>query len=95
MNFNSNEYFHLKRKETGEALDIKRTYKWILNSMPYDDFVKLMKLSFINKTPREYKFTYHYEMSPKNDTPAAREKYIKYLCFKLYQNLCTGGVELV
>ncbi len=95
MEFNSEEYFHLKGKETGEALDLKKTFKWILTTMPYDDFKKLAKLSFTNKrVDAPYDFRYIYDKSPEKDTPRAREDYLKYLAFKLYQNLTCDGVEL-
>ena len=93
MELNDEEFFHLKGKETGEAFDLKRFSKWVLNSMPYDEFRKLMKLSFINNmVDVPYDFTYEY--LPKYDTPKARENYLKYLAYKLYQNLCTEGIEL-
>lgn len=97
MKFNQDEYLRLKGRETGEAFNIKASFKWILHTMPYDDFVKFAKLTFIDKMPghTEYKFTYSYLVTPEWDTPAARENYIKYLFFKLYQNLTTDGIELV
>lgn len=95
MEFNNEEFFHLKGKETGEAFDLKRFSKWIINSMPYDEFRKFAKLSFINKRVDDtYDFDYIYHVIPANDTPRTRENYLKYLAYKLYQNLCTDGVEL-
>lgn len=97
MIFNNEEYFYLKGKETGEALDLKKTLKWITIAMPYDDFKKLAKLSFINKRVDGdviYEFEYSYHTPPERDTPRKRENYLKFLAFKLYQNLTTEGIEL-
>lgn len=95
-NINFEEFTHLKHNEEGEAFDLKRFYKWLLNSMPYEDFVNFAKITFVNKIPNTtfYDFTYHYEISPKVDTPRTREKFLKYLAYKLYQNLSTEGIEL-
>lgn len=86
---------HLKNKKTGEAFDLKRARKWLVNSLPYPDFVKLTTVKFINnRVAKPYTFSYIYNISAKDDTPARREKYLEYLYYKIYQNLATEGIEL-
>lgn len=85
----------LKGKETGERLDLKQTYKWVLNEMSYEDFCKLFILRFKDEHYGEevdYEFEYSYR--PEIDSKEAREEYLKYLAYKLIQNLATSGVEL-
>ena len=64
--------------------------------MPYEDFVKIVKIIFVNKIPNTtiYEFTYEYRVQPEKDTPKAREDFLKYLAYKVYQNLLTEGIEL-
>lgn len=86
----------LKGKETGERLDLKQTYEWILNEMSYEDFRKLAELRFKDCQPchTEYEFSYRYMTDEKHDSKKTREEYLKYLAYKLIQNLATEGVEL-
>lgn len=95
INHTYEEIMHLKHKEKDEHFDLKRMHKWILSSMPYDDFCKFARLNFkCNRTNDPYPFSYSYVVEPKDDTPKAREDYLKYLAYKLYQNLSTKGIEL-
>lgn len=82
--------FKLHEGEDGERLNLKRTYDWILNEMSYEDFRRLAVLRF--RGP--YSFRYAYMVSKEKDTPKAREDYLKYLMYKLVQNLETPSVEL-
>ena len=84
----------LKGKEEGERLDLKLTYKWILNEMSYEDFRKLFVLRFENKRYDEVEYTFEYSYRPGKDSAEARENFLKYLAYKLIQNLATNGVEL-
>ena len=95
-NINFEEFTHLKHNESGEAFDLKRFHKWVLYSMSYEDFVKFVKIIFVNKIPNTtiYEFTYEYRIEPERDTPRAREDFLKFLAYKLYQNLSTEGIEL-
>lgn len=81
----------LRAGEEGERLNLKSSYKWILHEMEYEDFVKFAQLHFetIN-----YPFSYRYMITKDYDTPKARENYLKYLMYKLYQNLETPDVRL-
>lgn len=95
INPNYDEMNHLKNNEEGEKFDLKRFHKWVINSMPYDDFCKFAKLRFMNnRVESSYLFEYNYLVEPKNDTPKAREEYLKYLAYKMYQNLATEGIIL-
>lgn len=86
----------LKNKEEGERLDIKRTYKWVLEEMEYEDFRKLAKLRFMNyRVHIPYDFEYNYLVEKKDDSRKSREDYLKYLAYKLVQNLATEDVELM
>ena len=84
----------LKGKELGERLDLKLTYKWILNEMSYEDFCKLFVLRFENKQYDKVEYTFEYRYRPEKDSTEARENFMKYLAYKLIQNLATNGVEL-
>lgn len=84
----------LKGKETGERLDLKQTYKWILNEMSYYDFCKLFVLRFENKRYDKVEYCFEYSYRPEKDSSEARENFLKYLAYKLIQNLATNGVEL-
>lgn len=84
----------LKGKEEGERLDLKLTYKWILNEMSYEDFCKLFVLRFENKRYDKVEYTFEYSYRPEMDSKEARENFLKYLAYKLIQNLATNGVEL-
>lgn len=85
----------LKGKEEGERLNLKQTYKWVLEEMSYEDFCKLATLGFMcHRTTSPYPFSYRYEVEEKDDSKKAREEYLKYLAYKLIQNLATDGVEL-
>lgn len=80
--------------EIGERANLKATYNWILEEMSYDDFYKLAKLMFYDHNC-DYPFDYRYMVNKKCDSKKAREEYIKYLAYKLLQNLDTDGVELI
>lgn len=83
----------LLRGEAGERVNLKRVWRWVLNEMEYEDFKAFAKLEFISMNP-EYPFSYQYRVSKENDSPKAREEYIKYLMYKLIQNLDTDDVKL-
>lgn len=84
----------LLKGETGERANLKAVYKWILKEMSYEDFSKLAKLTFYDHNGG-YPFEYKYMVDKKRDSKKAREEYIKYLAYKLIQNLDTEGVELM
>ena len=84
----------LKGKEMGERLDLKLTYKWILNEMSYEDFCKLFVLRFENKRYDKVEYCFEYSYITERDSKEARENFLKYLAYKLIQNLATNGVEL-
>lgn len=84
----------LKGKEMGERLDLRLTYKWILNEMSYYDFCKLFVLRFENKRYDKVEYTFGYNYRSEKDSKEARENFLKYLAYKLIQNLATNGVEL-
>jgi len=83
----------LLKGETGERANLKRAYKWVLNEMSYEDFSAFAKLEFVNTNP-PYPFNYQYRVEKEHDSPSAREDYLKYLMYKLIQNLDTKGVKL-
>lgn len=83
----------LLKGETGERVNLKRAYKWVLNEMNYEDFRAFAKLEFVNTNP-EYPFNYQYRVDEEHDSPTAREDYLKYLMYKLIQNLDTDSVKL-
>lgn len=90
------EIIYLINKKKGEAFDLKRARKWLVNSLPYPDFVKLTTVKFKNnRVTKSYTFGYIYNISAKDDTPAKREKYLEYLYYKIYQNLATEGIDLL
>ena len=84
----------LKGKEEGERLDLKQTYKWVLNEMSYEDFRKLFVLRFKNEQDGEVGYYFEYSYRAEKDNKKAREDYLKYLAYKLIQNLATNGIEL-
>ena len=84
----------LKGNELGERLNLKLTYKWILNEMSYEDFCKLFVLRFENKRYDKVEYCFEYSYRPEKDSKEARENFLKYLAYKLIQNLATNGVEL-
>lgn len=84
----------LKGKEMGERLDLKLTYKWILNEMSYEDFCKLFVLRFEKKRYDKVEYCFEYSYITEKDSKEARENFLKYLAYKLIQNLATNGVEL-
>ena len=84
----------LKGKEEGERLNLKLFYKWILNDMSYEDFCKLFVLRFENKRYDKVEYCFEYSYRPEQDSSEARENFLKYLAYKLIQNLATNGVEL-
>ncbi len=88
------DFMKLKHKETGEHLDIERTFEWMLKEMPREDFEKIARLGFRVKGPDGYNFCYQYRPGGK-DTPEARLDFIKYLLYKLVQNLSDERVELI
>lgn len=83
----------LLKGETGERANLKAVYKWILEEMSYEDFSKLAKLNFYEHNGG-YPFNYKYMVNKKADSKKAREEYIKYLAYKLIQNIATDYVEL-
>lgn len=83
----------LLKGETGERVNLKRAYKWVLNEMSYENFSAFAKLEFVSEKPF-YSFNYRYCIAKENDSPKAREDYLKYLMYKLIQNLDTKGVKL-
>lgn len=92
---NPDEFYFLKNNKTGERFDLKRAGKWIITGLPYDEFVKLTTIWFkYNRVPKPYRFDYRYDVLEKDDTTKRRIDYLEYLCYKIYQNLCTNGVEL-
>lgn len=83
----------LTKGETGERVNLKEAYKWILNNMSYEDFYKFAQLHCFSDRGA-YCFDYVYMVDKEHDTKKTREEYIKYLLYKLIQNLATPGVEL-
>lgn len=83
----------LLKGETGERANLKAVYKWILKEMSYEDFSKFARLNFYDYKGG-YPFDYRYMVDEKHDSKKAREEYIKYLAYKLIQNIATDGVEL-
>lgn len=83
----------LLKGETGERANLKAVYKWVLKEMSYEDFSKFAKLTFYDHNG-EYPFNYIYMVDKKHDSKKAREEYVKYLAYKLIQNIATDGVEL-
>ena len=83
----------LLKGETGERANLRAVYKWILEEMSYEDFSKLAKLNFYEHNCG-YPFSYQYMVDKKHDSKKAREEYIKYLAYKLIQNIATDGVGL-
>lgn len=83
----------LLKGETGERANLKATYKWILEEMDYEDFRKLARLNFHNNRAG-YPFVYTYMIDKERDNKKTREEYLKYLAYKLIQNIATDGVEL-
>lgn len=84
----------LLKGEIGERANLKAVYKWILTEMDYEDFEKLAKLTFYDHNGG-YPFEYKYRVDKKHDSKKGREEYMKYLAYKLLQNLDTEGVELM
>ena len=84
----------LLKGETGERANLKAVYKWILEEMSYEDFERLAKLTFYDHNGG-YPFEYKYMVDKEPDSKKAREEYIKYLAYKLIQNISTEGVELL
>lgn len=84
----------LLKGEIGERANLKATYKWILTEMDYEDFKRLAKLTFYDHNGG-YPFEYKYMVDKKHDSKKGREEYMKYLAYKLLQNLDTEGVELM
>lgn len=83
----------LLKGETGERANLKATYKWILEEMDYEDFRKLARLAFYDHNGG-YPFEYKYMVDKEHDSKKGREEYLKYLAYKLVQNITTDGVEL-
>ena len=79
--------------EEGERFNLKRSYKWILNEMSYKDFRAFATLHFVD-TRGGYSFDYKYMVEEEHDTPSAREDYLKYMMYKLVQNIETPSVKL-
>lgn len=84
----------LLKGETGERANLEAVYKWILWEMSYEDFSKLAKLTFYDHNGG-YPFEYKYMVDKKHDSKNSREECIKYLAYKLIQNIATEGVELM
>ena len=87
----------LKGNETGERLDIKQAYNWVLNEMKYKDFRALTELRFKDCRPyyTEHAFSYRYMIDEEHDSPEAREDYLKYYFYKLVQNTMDDGIEVM
>jgi len=83
----------LLKGEEGERVNLKRAYKWVLNEMEYEDFEAFAQLSFYDMTGM-YGFGYKYCVNKEHDSPSAREDYLKYLLYKLIQNIDTPHVKL-
>ncbi len=83
----------LHEGEEGERFNLKRSYEWILNEMSYKDFRAFATLRFVD-TGDGYNFSYKYMVTEEHDTPSAREDYLKYMMYKLVQNIETPAVEL-
>lgn len=86
--------YELKDGEEGERVNLKAAYKWLINDMSYQDFRAFATLRFTSKNST-YPFSYRYAVSKKNDSPRRREEYLKYLMYKLIQNIETPGVEIL
>lgn len=84
----------LMKEETGERVNLRAAYKWVLEEMSYEDFCKFAKLRCFSRTGG-YPFAYTYMVNKKADNKKTREEYIKYLMYKLIQNLDTPDVELI
>ena len=84
----------LKKGETGQRVNLRAAYKWVLEEMSYKDFCRFAKLRCFSRTGN-YPFSYTYMVSEKDDNKKTREEYIKYLMYKLIQNLDTPDVELI
>ncbi len=83
----------LKKGEDGERVNLKSAYTWMLREMSYKDFSEFARLHF-RETRRNYSFSYIYRVDEKHDSPSAREDYLKYLLYKLIQNLSTPNIAL-
>lgn len=95
MTIDYEKLMKLKGKEEGERLNLKQTYKWVLEEMSYEDFKKLTTLRFVcHRTNPAYPFQYEYMTDKKHDSKRAREDYLEYYMYKLIQNLMTEGIEL-
>ena len=90
------DILELKGDKKGERLDIKKTFKWIIEEMGYEDFKKLTTLSFTTTRGdgEPYDFDYRYMVSEMSDSKKARKDYLEYYMYKLVQNLMTDGVGL-
>lgn len=84
----------LIKGENGERVNLKRGYKWILNKMSYNDFRAAFVLRCVSTNP-SYPFIYKYMVMEEDDSPKAREEYLKYLMYKLVQNIETPSVKLM
>lgn len=84
------DFNELRKGESGERLNLKKSYEWVINEMDYKDFRRLAVLRFRGSCS----FRYKYMVDEEHDSPAAREDYLKYLMYKLIQNLETPSVEL-
>lgn len=84
----------LTKGETGERINLRAGFEWILEEMSYEDFCKFAKLRCFSRSGG-YLFDYNYRIDKKDDDKNTREEYIKYLMYKLIQNLDTPDVDLV
>lgn len=80
-------------KRLGEAAKPDEFFKWLYYEMDYDDFSAFAKLSFREKQSG-YAFNYRYMIERRKDSPKAREEYIRYLMWKLAQNVLDPNIEL-
>lgn len=62
--------------------------------MNYEDFCKLFVLRFENKRYDKVEYCFECSYRLEKDSKEARENFLKYLAYKLIQNLATNGVEL-
>ena len=87
------ELLKLKGDELGERLDINLSINWILEKMKYEDFVNFTRLNFWCKSVG-YSFNYEYKIPKEEDNKKFREDYLKYMFYKLIQNLTDPNVEM-
>lgn len=83
----------LIKGEKGERANLKAGYNWIISKMSYSDFCKFARLDFLDER-RGHSFSYEYMIAEEHDTKKTREEYLKYLVYKLVQNIMTENIKL-